>query len=995
MAAATAVSSAVPMIERSAVWATFGSERVAGDVKRAFRAAYPGVQQFFQWQIDFLMDRRVRDGHKNLVYNLPTSAGKTLLAQLFLLRTCLLRQNKVLLVLPYRAVVDEVFLSLSALAHAVGVPVEAFYSARGAVPLMHGPLICIATIERAVGILGSLVEDQRMHELATVVIDEVHFVGDADRGSALELLVSRLVFHNKSLAAEPVDTSSLAGVRAAQRAPIQLVGFTATLAAASLQAVARWMRADAIGDGAPSARGITTASAASAAVVRPVELRLYVTSPADLSRSARGADEIVHGASGEAQRRLARLPRESSYVPSGGESDRFKHKVHRVAPLIVETAEDDGGTLVFVSAKSACVDVARHLASLLANNAPSARLAARSARTEAARQLLVQRLTSTDDAAGAGGADAAFDNFPFAQFVPLGVGVHNADLTTDQRTIMEQAFLDRTLHTLVATTTLAAGVNLPARRVLVLSRKIGDRPFEPSRFRQMVGRAGRAGFDVVGDAYLVADAVATDIDHCLELVRRDLEPTLSQLQKDASGLERLLLSALALLQGEAPRAVLVRALDSTLLKQQQQMQARGVSDRQLVHRTLLALLGRQMVLMNERSCAAAADASDAELALLDDDVVTITVLGKACERVGYDPPLAELLLDDCLRQVKALRLIDLLHLSYIATPLEWRSDLSTREWNTYATLLAAVRDDGAKRHVPQARPLDDSRAANGASEQIDQVSRVQAMWDDDFLRHVGVDPAYVEHRTDSFSKKKDAVDMERRALTRHGVAVRFHGALLIREVLSENSSRVIAEAFLDSFRSAPLVDELVRNAAAFAARLYVFLSHFAEFALLCTVLGPFVARLAHGGARNDLHPLVGVRGIGVQRARVLFDSNVRTAAQLAELTPEKLTELLGVRLGPPLVRLATARSLLQAAKQHADFERLRTAAASAVTAAVGTAATGAPLTVEPESSGSAATSTTTATTTTSMGAQQQQSLRRRNVSSAASSQRSQVQLKFF
>jgi hypothetical protein len=63
-------------------------------------------------------------------YNLPTSAGKTLVSELLLLRSVLRTNGKALLVLPYRAVVDEVFAKLLAFGTALEIPVEAFYAAR-------------------------------------------------------------------------------------------------------------------------------------------------------------------------------------------------------------------------------------------------------------------------------------------------------------------------------------------------------------------------------------------------------------------------------------------------------------------------------------------------------------------------------------------------------------------------------------------------------------------------------------------------------------------------------------------------------------------------------------------------------------------------------------------------------------------------------------------------------------------------------------------------
>ncbi|MCH2636892.1 MAG: DEAD/DEAH box helicase [Candidatus Thalassarchaeum sp.] len=89
-----------------------------------------------------------------------------------------------------------------------------------------------------------------------------------------------------------------------------------------------------------------------------------------------------------------------------------------------------------------------------------------------------------------------------------GVAFHHAGLTGRQRRIVEAAFRDRMLFAICATPTLAAGVNLPARRVIVrdLSRwEDGlSRPLPRMEVHQMLGRAGRPRYDSVGDAWLIA-----------------------------------------------------------------------------------------------------------------------------------------------------------------------------------------------------------------------------------------------------------------------------------------------------------------------------------------------------------------------------------------------------------------------------------------------------------------------------------------------------------
>ena len=119
---------------------------------------------------------------------------------------------------------------------------------------------------------------------------------------------------------------------------------------------------------------------------------------------------------------------------------------------------------------------------------------------EGQRQALLDRLESFDFSVGSGNK--------LRTFLTRGVGIHHAGLLPRYRRVVETLFQEKLLTACVCTETLAAGINLPARSVvlttLVKGPKDRKRLIDPSTAHQVFGRAGRPQFDTEGHVFVLA-----------------------------------------------------------------------------------------------------------------------------------------------------------------------------------------------------------------------------------------------------------------------------------------------------------------------------------------------------------------------------------------------------------------------------------------------------------------------------------------------------------
>jgi helicase len=96
-----------------------------------------------------------------------------------------------------------------------------------------------------------------------------------------------------------------------------------------------------------------------------------------------------------------------------------------------------------------------------------------------------------------------------AKLTAQGAAFHHAGLGGSHRRIIEDSFRDGKIKVLCATPTLAFGVNLPARMVIIHDYRryepgYGYYPITVLEYKQMAGRAGRPRYDKIGEALLIA-----------------------------------------------------------------------------------------------------------------------------------------------------------------------------------------------------------------------------------------------------------------------------------------------------------------------------------------------------------------------------------------------------------------------------------------------------------------------------------------------------------
>jgi helicase len=185
--------------------------------------------------------------------------------------------------------------------------------------------------------------------------------------------------------------------------------------------------------------------------------------------------------------------------------DGTKRKIERrtsddAVNLAVNTVKTGGQALVFASTRKNAASLAKKIADQTCKDL--SKLAKKSLEKEAKAILSADEKTQLSEG--------------LADLVKCGTAFHHAGLSGPHRHLIESLFRQGRLKVLTATPTLAFGMNLPARVVIVQDIRryepgYGSYPISVLEYKQMAGRAGRPKYDKEGESILIAkDAIEAE-----------------------------------------------------------------------------------------------------------------------------------------------------------------------------------------------------------------------------------------------------------------------------------------------------------------------------------------------------------------------------------------------------------------------------------------------------------------------------------------------------
>ncbi|KAF4098560.1 DNA polymerase theta [Onychostoma macrolepis] len=740
-----------------------------------------GVQRMFEWQAECLTLGKVLEG-QNLVYSAPTSAGKTLVSELLILKRVLETRQKAMFILPFVSVAREKMFYLQNVFQEAGVRVEGYMGNTSAAGGFSALDVAVCTIEKANGLINRLIEEDKLDLLGIVVVDELHMVGDSGRGYLLELLLTKIQYIAQKNTSRGSAQSASAGV--------QIVGMSATLP--NLDLLAHWLNAE-----------------------------LYNTNyrPVPLVEWVKIGTNVYDGS-------MNLVRQFTPALPVKGDDDH-------IVSLCFETVQDGHSALLFCPSKNWCEKLAdsigREFYNLHHKEMQSGSGVQSISLNQEGLQDVVAQLKRTP---------ASLDQV-LQRTVPWGVAFHHAGLTFDERDILEGAFRQGYIRVLAATSTLSSGVNLPARRVIIRTPVFNGHLLDILTYKQMVGRAGRKGVDIMGESVLVCKEA--ERAKGMSLIQGSLKPISSCLVKrEVEGVTTSMLRAILeiIVGGVASSPQDVRMYAScTLLaasiaaeqphEEEAETEARNKG---AIEACIEWLMDNEFIHIQKEG---------------DVERYCPTHLGSATLSSSLSPPEALGIFADLQRAMKGFVLENDLHILYQITPVY--VDWTTIDWYQFFCLWE---------QLPSA------------------MKRVAEM--------VGIQEGFLARSVGG--KLIAKTEKQRRQMAIHK---RFFTTLVLHDLVSEEPLGAVAKKYGCSRGQ---LQSLQQSASTYAGMVTVFCNRLGWHNLEL-LLSQFQSRLSFG-VQRELCDLVRISLLNAQRARTLYSSGFVTVAEVARADVTELEKAL-------------------------------------------------------------------------------------------------------
>lgn len=381
----------------------------------------------------------------------PTGSGKTLIAEYGIARARSLHR-RAFYTTPIKALSNQKYRDLCDLYGAQNVGLVTGDNAVNA-----DAQVVVMTTE----VLRNMIyaSSSRLNDLGVVVLDEVHYLQDAYRGPVWEEVIIQL---------DP---------------EVQLVCLSATVS-----------NANEVGEWLTTVRGRTDVIVET---TRPIELVHHFALHDNATRRTEMYETIVGGEPNRHVQRLLSGGRQNGGRQSGVGAKKSRRFSPPTRPELVELLEDAAmlPAIVFIFSRAQCEDAVR--------SCMRAGLVLTSVEEESAIREIVERhceSLSYDD------RNALEYNY-FLDDVGTGIACHHAGMIPMFKEAVEECFVKGLIKVVFATETLAVGINMPARAVVIekLTKYTGEHHqlLKASEFTQLTGRAGRRGLDDIGHAISV------------------------------------------------------------------------------------------------------------------------------------------------------------------------------------------------------------------------------------------------------------------------------------------------------------------------------------------------------------------------------------------------------------------------------------------------------------------------------------------------------------